>query len=246
MPERRRALLLLDPLKQRTIIAEPYDAVAMVLLFTAFIVSVFYCLDALYGERRDRSILFWKSLPVSDLSTVLSKVTVPFVIIPAVTFITIVATQFLIMLLSSAVLLGSGLAGTTWTRFNFIQQSVILAYSLVVIALWHAPIYGYLLAISAWARRAAFLWAIVPLIAINIFEKITFNTSHFASMLSDRLLGGISRAFAGNLHGKGSIESLTQLTPLRFLNTPGLWIGLAVAGLFLAVAVRSRRYQGPI
>src|SRR4029077_929947 len=71
LAERRQAVLLLGPEKARAGIEMPYDVAAMVLIFTAFIVGVFYCLDALYGERRDRSILFWKSLPVSDLTTVL-------------------------------------------------------------------------------------------------------------------------------------------------------------------------------
>ncbi len=75
LAERRRAALLLDPAKQRAHIEQPYDMAAMMMIFTVFIVGVFYCLDALHGERRDRSILFWKSLPVSDLTTVLSKVT---------------------------------------------------------------------------------------------------------------------------------------------------------------------------
>src|SRR5262245_27831189 len=75
LPERRRAVLLLDPEKSRAAIEVLYDVAAMLLIFTAFIVGVFYCLDSLYGERRDRSILFWKSLPVSDLTTVLSKAT---------------------------------------------------------------------------------------------------------------------------------------------------------------------------
>src|ERR1700694_1258370 len=73
LAERRRGVLLLDdPAKQRAAIEMPYDVAAMMMLFTVFIVGVFYCLDALHGERRDRSILFWKSLPVSDLTTVLS------------------------------------------------------------------------------------------------------------------------------------------------------------------------------
>src|SRR4029077_3603918 len=69
LPERRRAVLLLDPAKARAAIDMPYNVAAMMLIFTASIVGVFYCLDALHGERRDRSILFWKSLPVSDLTT---------------------------------------------------------------------------------------------------------------------------------------------------------------------------------
>ena len=94
LPHRRRALLLLDPAKQRALVEQPYDVAAMMLMLTAFLVGVFYCLDALHGERRDRSILFWKSLPVSDLTTVLSKAIIPLVVLPAViTFVVAIVTQ---------------------------------------------------------------------------------------------------------------------------------------------------------
>jgi ABC-2 type transport system permease protein len=246
MPQRRQAVLLLDPAHQRALIGEPYDAAAMILIFTAFIVGVFYCLDALQSERRDRSILFWKSLPVSDLTTVLSKASIPFVILPLVIFGIIVLDQFLMLLWSSAILLPSGLAATTWTRFNLVQQSVILLYSLIVIVLWHAPIYGWALLISGWARRATFLWAVLPLLAIGVLEKIAFNTSHFVLMLKDRLFGAGDAAFAFQPHRGVAIDSLVQLTPGRYLATPGLWIGLAFAAAFVAIAARQRRYRGPI
>ena len=87
MAERRRdAVVADDPAKQRAAIEMPYDMAAMMMIFTVFIVGVFYCLDALHGERRDRSILFWKSLPVSDLTTVLSKATIPLVVLPLIAF----------------------------------------------------------------------------------------------------------------------------------------------------------------
>jgi ABC-2 type transport system permease protein len=246
MPQRRQDVLLLDPAQQRAAIGAPYDMAAMMLIFTAFIVGVFYCLDALHSERRDRSILFWKSLPVSDLTTVLSKASIPFVILPLVIFGIIVLVQFLMLLWSSAILLPSGLAATTWTRFHLFQQSVILLYSLIVIVLWHAPIYGWALLISGWARRATFLWAVLPLLAIGVLEKIAFNTSHFASMLKDRLFGAADTAFAFQPHRGVAIDSLVQLTPGRYLTTPGLWIGLVFAAAFVAIAVRQRRYRGPI
>src|SRR5438477_1096968 len=242
MPERRQGVLLLDPAHQRAAIGMPYDVAAMMLIFTAFIVGVFYCLDALHGERRDRSILFWKSLPVSDLTTVLSKASVPLVILPLTIFGVIVLVQFFMLLWSSAILLPSGLAATTWTRFNLLKQSVILLYSLIVIVLWHAPIYGWALLISGWARRATFLWAILPFLAIAFFEKITFGTSHFASMLKDRLMGFAPEAFAFSAH---SIHS-PQLTPGRYLSTPDLWLGLIFAAAFVVAAVRLRRYRGPL
>src|SRR6266853_2600610 len=242
MPERRRGVLLMDLAKQRALISEPYDAAAMMLIFTVFIVGVFYCLDALYGERRDRSILFWKSLPVSDLTTVLSKASIPLVVLPLLTFAIIVATQWIMLLLSSAVLLPSGLAGTTWTRFNLLEQSLILLYSLIALALWHTPIYGWLLLVSGWARRATFLWAVIPLLAITIFETITFNTTHFGKMLQHRLMGFAAEAFDFQAHTRSTIDLLAQLTPGKYLSTPDLWIGLLVAAAFLFAAVRLRRY----
>jgi ABC-2 type transport system permease protein len=243
LPERRQAVLLLDPTKARAAIEMPYNVAAIMLIFTAFIVGVFYCLDALHGERRDRSILFWKSLPVSDLTTLLSKATIPLAALPLVTFAIIIVTQFVMLLWTSVLLITHGMSpGSTWTNFNLFQQSLILFYGLVAIALWHAPIYGWALLVSGWARRATFLWAVVPFLAIGFFEKITFGTSHFGSMLKHRLMGFAAEAFAFNMH---SIDS-PQLTPLRYLSTPGLWLGLIFAAAFVVAAVRLRRYRGPL
>ena len=107
LPRQMRAASALDPMQQHELIAQPYDIAAALIMATAFIVGVFYCLDALHGERRDRSILFWKSLPVSDLTTVLSKASIPLVVLPLLTFAITVATQLIMLLLSSAVLLGA-------------------------------------------------------------------------------------------------------------------------------------------
>jgi len=242
MPELRRNALLLDPAHQRAAIERPYEVAAMMLIFTAFIVGLFYSLDALHGERRDRSILFWKSLPVSDLTTVLSKATIPLVVLPLVIFVIIVVTQFIMLLISTAALLKSGLAGTTWANFNLFRQSFILLYGLVAIALWHAPIYGWALLVSGWARRATFLWAVLPLLAIGFFEKITFGTSHFGLMIRDRVMGFAPRAFAFQTH---AVESAI-ITPVNYLTSPALWIGLAIAVVFIVAAIRLRRYRGPL
>src|SRR5881296_1412119 len=121
MPQRRQAVLLLDPAHQRAAIGAPYDVAAMMLIFTAFIVGVFYCLDALHGERRDRSILFWKSLPVSDLTTVLSKASIPLVVLPLIVFAIVVATQVDMLLMSNAVLRMNGVAATTGEQFPFFE-----------------------------------------------------------------------------------------------------------------------------
>lgn len=243
LPQRRRNAMLLDEMRRRAAIEIPYDIVAMMLILTALIVGFFYCLDALYAERRDRSILFWKSQPVSDFKSVLAKASIPLLVLPAIVFVIVVATQFVIMLISTAVLIPSGLGGTTWSNFNLLQQSLILLYSLIVIALWHAPIYGWALLISAIARRATFLWAVLPAFAIGVFEKITFNTSYFGAMLRDRIFGAGDTAFDLQSHHPLVIA---HLTPLRFLSTSGLWIGLLFAVGFVAAAIRLRRYHGPI
>ena len=244
MPHRRRATLMLDPAHQKAAIAMPYDVAAVMLLVTAVIVGIFYCLDALHGERRDRSILFWKSLPVSDSVTVLSKAIIPLVVLPAVAFAIVVITQFLMLLWSSVVLLPSGLAGSTWAHYNIFLQALVVLYSVIVVALWYAPIYGWMLLVSSYAKRATFLWAVIPFLAIAVLEKIAFDTQHFGMLIVSRLIGHAALAFSGKPHGR--IDSLSQLTPGTFLAAPGLWLGLLFAVACLAGAVRMRRYREPI
>jgi ABC-2 type transport system permease protein len=250
LPQLRRNALALEPARMRAAIEMPYDMAAMMIMFTAFIVAVFYCLDALHGERRDRSILFWKSLPVSDFTSVLSKAFIPLVIVPLFTFAVIIATQFMMLLISTLVLLPSGLAGTTWRLLPWFQLSIVLFYGIVTMALWHAPVFAWLLLVSGWARRATFLWAVLPWLAVAAVEKIAFNTAYFAQMLGRRIGGSFEAAFVVTKYPKGShypvVDRLTQLDPLKFLSSPGLWIGLVIAAAFLVAAIRLRRYRGPL
>jgi ABC-2 type transport system permease protein len=248
LAERRRAVLLLDdPVKQRAAIEAPYDIAAMMMIFVVFVVGVFYCLDALHGERRDRSILFWKSLPVSDLTTVLSKITIPLVILPMIAFTLVVCVQVAMLLISSVNLAVHGVSpATTFAHFPVIQNWLVMLYGLAAIALWHAPIYGWLMLVSGWARRATFLWAVLPLIVIQIFEKITFGTHYLSKMVQHRLMGFAPHAFGFHGEGHPTIDSLAQLTPGRYLGSAGLWLGLLVAAGFLFGTVRMRRYRGPL
>jgi ABC-2 type transport system permease protein len=226
----------------------PYDFAAGLMMLTGIVVSVFYCLDALHGERRDRSILFWKSLPVSDATTVLAKASIPLVILPLLIFAITVAMQWLMLLLSSAVLLVSGLSvATLWTKLSFLRMSGLLLYHLLTAhALWPAPIYCWLLLVSGWPRRATFLWAVLPLVAIAAVEQIAFHTWHFATLVGFRLIGGGAPTVASTSPGMFPTHPMTHIVPALFLTSPGLWIGLAIAAAFLAAAVRLRRYQGPI
>jgi ABC-2 type transport system permease protein len=244
LPERRRAVLLLDQVKQHAAIQRPYDIAAIVFIANAFIVGVFYCLDALHSERRDRSILFWKSLPVSDLTTVLAKASIPFVVLPVLVFALSVVTQLTMLMMTTVVLFVSGLGGATSAYWAFFDQSLVLFYGIVALTLWHAPLYGWLLLVSAWARRSTFLWAVMPPLAVAVIEKVALGSSHLASLFALRFVGHLPLAF--DLRAKREIDSLAQLTPGNFLSTPGLWIGLVLAGAFLAGAARLRRERGPI
>jgi len=225
----------------------PYDMAAGLMMLTGIVVSVFYCLDALHSERRDRSILFWKSLPVSDVTTVLAKACIPLVILPLLTFAITVAMQWLMLLLSSAVLLVSGLSvATLWTKLSFLRMSWLLLYHVLTAhALWPAPIYCWLLLVSGWPRRATFLWAALPLVAIAGVEQIAFHTWHFAAMVGSRLMGA-APTVASTSTDMFPTDPMTHIAPDHFLSSPGLWIGLALAAVFLAAAVRLRRYREPI
>jgi ABC-2 type transport system permease protein len=249
LPRRMQTLPTLDPAKQHTVVVAPFSTAPAPIMLATFIVGTFYCLDALYGERRDRSILFWKSLPVSDLTTVLSKASIPLVVLPLFAFALSVVTQRIMLLQATAILVGNGMSpAPLWAEFRFFQGSLVMLYGLTVHALWFAPIYGWLLLVSAWARRATFLWAVLPLLAVSAVERTAFNTSYFMSMLQYRVMGAMAEAFVFKPRrgADGIIDQLTQLDPAKFLTRPGLWVGLAFAGIFLAAAVRLRRYREPI
>lgn len=233
-----------DLAEQDHVLKIPHELSAALIMGTALIVGIFYTLDALYGERRDRSILFWKSLPVSDLTTVLSKLSIPLVIIPVFSYAITVVTQFLMLLLGSAVLLGSGANITAlWTHQSLFRGSLDLFYHMLTVhGLWYAPLYGWLLLVSAAAPRAPFVWAALPPFVIWGVEKMTFNTTYFISLLKVRLMGPPDPEMAMSKNA----DFMSTLIPHHFFDQPGLWGGLAVAAVFLAIAVRLRRYRGPI
>ena len=222
-------------------LASHCELVAGVLMGTTLLVAIFYCLDALYGERRDRSVLFWKSMPVSDSTAVLSKMTIPLVILPVITFVVSLITQFIMLLTTSAYLSMKGQsAAALWNLPWFSMTTGMLYHLITVHSLYYAPIFGWLLLVSAWAKRLPFLWAFLPPAAIGVIEKIVFNESRFAAMLGSRLSGGMDP------NAKDSMMMMWPSHPLEFLGKPGLWVGLVVAAGCVAGAVRLRRWRDPM
>ena len=236
----------LDVTHLRELFGQPYEFAEDLIMAASLMVGLFYSVDALYGERRDRSILFWKSAPVSDLITVLSKALIPIVILPLLTFAITVLTQWIMLMMSSAALLGSGQSVTIfWSGVGiFHRWPMLLFHFLCIHGLWQSPIYAWLLLISGWARRAPILWATLPPLTIGIAEKVAFNTTYFGSLIGSRFTGGSE---GSAIMGRGRpMDPTMHVGPIHFLMSPGLWIGLAITAFLLFLAVRMRRCRGPI
>jgi ABC-2 type transport system permease protein len=239
----RNEVLSLTPENRAMVAAIPFAIAAVVVMMTAVIVGVLYCLGALHNERRDRTILFWKSLPVSDLITVLSKASIPLAVLPVIVFVVVVGLQLVMLAVNVVVLAVDGLGPPT-VQLLLPQMIVILAYGLVSLALWYAPIWGWLLLVSAWARRTPFLWAVLPPLALIVLERIAFGTGYIGGLVAYRF-HAFEQAFVPIPRHAG-MHALPQPDPIRFLSNVDLWTGLAVAAAFLAAAVWVRRYREPI
>lgn len=241
----RLVMLLLGGARYTLRIGQAYDFAARMMAMTTVMVGILYCLEALNGERRDRTILFWKSLPVSDGTTVVSKAIVPLAVLPLLAFGLTIATHLAMLLVSNVGLLASG-AGPAWPHPpTLLHLWLTVLYGVVAMTLWHAPVYAWLLFVSARARRAAYLWAVVPLAVPAVVEMAAFQGVHYATFLRYRAFGWAGEAFALG-RGPFPFGGLAQLTPGRFLASPGLWAGLAVAAALLAAAARVRRARDPV
>jgi len=225
----------------------PYSFLAFSVMLVGFFVAGFYSLGALHSERRDRSILFWKSLPVSDLITVLSKAAIPMAVVPVVTFAIIFSSQSFVALWSTLVSLVNGISPTVlWRHLDLTTMWVVLPYGLVVNALWQAPVFAWFILVSGWARRTPILWALGPFVAPALVEAGAFRTHHIAKFMGERVFGGFAEAYSIKGDGEHTIHYITQLNPARTFSLPDLWIGLAAAAAMLAAAVWLRRRREPI
>ena len=239
--DRMRAINELVAAKQVAAALLPFGLMGAVIVATAWLVTGFYCLDALNAERRDRSILFWKSMPVSDLTTVLSKMSIPLAVTPLIAFVVALAAQAVLLAVAAVFLSIRGVeAGAMFSRLPFGVMGVSLLYGVAVQALWFAPLFAYLLMVSAWAKRATFAWAFIPVFGAWAVETVTFGSSFVGNLVRYRMSGGQAHAFAAD-GAEGAVTQLSQMTPLAFLSAPGLWGGLAAAAGFVAVAVQLRR-----
>jgi ABC-2 type transport system permease protein len=217
------------------------------------IVLSFYLMDCLYLERKDRSILFWKSLPVSDATTVISKLLVALVVVPLGVYLTaMVAGVLFQMIWALRVTYGSlPNISVAWDTVAWLKVQGLMLYGLVISMLWYAPLAAFLLLISAWARKNVFLWTTLPPVIAIIMERIAFGTRYTQHLLQYRTWGiwdalGVNPSPPEGV-GHGRVVSLADLFDdiamgKAFLNID-LWLGLAVAAVFVFAAIRFRRYR---
>lgn len=231
------------------------------LLFTQF----FYALSALFDDRRDRSVLFWKSLPASDLETVLSKVFVASVVLPLVALLFALATQALFALVAmvrvgavagqlsevfgpQAATASHAFVGALASPELWLNDVVALLWVAFSFMLWTLPIVGYALLISAAAPRSPFVFAALLVAGTALTESLLFGSEWLLGQLAQHAGGALAvverpATSAATTNVAGHVPAFDDGRLLSSITSPELWIGVLVGLLFIGGAVWARRYR---
>ena len=239
------ALEMVPPEKRQAVLAVIYAGVAGVMFVVLGAIGFVYSLDALYADRRDRSVLFWKSLPLSDTETVMAKFCVAAVAIPVLAATASIAGQVIIATGGSVKLaLTGGDASLMWLPQVFGGGAAAAVTMAVISALWYAPVTAYLLLASAWAPKSPFLWAVLPPIALSMLEKIAFGSDWVTEFLKDRMGAPLEALFDDEHVKSGALQPLDMAESIaNLLASPGMLVGLVGAAALLAAAIWVRRYR---
>jgi len=231
--------------------------VAFGLMFYAVmsVYATWYLMDCLYVDRKDRSILFWKSLPVSDTATVISKLIVALIVIPAVSFIATDITALLAAFIIS-IRQRDSIGGALWQPDLWLQMQVLWIYTAVAAGIWYLPVAGWLMMVSAWAKRAVVLWSFMPPLVLYIIERWFLGTNFVGRVIAKRLTGLPAIALNPSGGKSWNVDDATHtlnlpssvfhfINPSGFFTNPQTWIGLAIGvGLIIAaIQLRLRRSE---
>ncbi len=233
-------------------------------MFVLGFVVFFYCLGTLYDERKDRSVLFWKSLPVSDRDTVLSKVVSALVVAPTLAVGAAIATMFVfLVMLSAVVLLHNGNPmDIIWGPGSPLKVAANLIACIPVYALWALPTVGWLMLCSAWSRSKPFLWAILlPVFSwiivtwfglMNVFslDSAWYGRNIVARSLVSVFPGtwymnpAVTDQVSKHVKGPGDIAAALDIgKSWAVFGTAELWIGALVGAVLIFAAIRLRRWR---
>ena len=225
-----------------------------VFLFALVILTTFYALDCLYAERKDKSILFWRSLPVTDAETVVSKLLTAVIVLPLVTVAAIVVTHLVNLLITTVwvMLKGGNAAHLIWSSVPLFDNWAAALIVTIASAVWMSPLIGWFLFVSAFTKRAPLLMAFMPLIIIPIMEWIFFRSKIFASAVFSRgeMIPLFREMDIGHFFdeermvvNEEMVSLLSHIDIGRFLFSPSVWAGIVVCGLFTTAAIYVRRYR---
>jgi len=217
---------------------------------TLGIISWMYAGDCLYTERKDRSILFWKSMPVSDALTVLSKVVVVMVIVPLGIYLVSAVTTLLISGITVIRAWQDHSGDVFWDAGTWLRIQGVSLLAVVAGVLWYAPITAFLLLLSAWARRSVQLWVFLPPVILIMLERIALGTHHVMDILFYRLgavftHSGMAFSHSQVLADQGPTLNLLFVTvdPLPVFSNVDTWLGVGVAALLIVATIRIRQYR---
>lgn len=215
--------------------------------------TVFYCLDCLYAERKDKSILFWRSLPVTDAETVVSKLITAIVVIPVIAVLGIIATHIINLIVTGLWVASKGGDASVliWGSVPLLDNWLAAFIVTLAGAIWMSPFVGWFLFVSAYAKRMPLLLAFMPLIVIPMLEGIFLRSAVFAETVLDR--GGLPLFKSMDFEALFEEEQwrvsedvaslLTHIDLVKFVTSPSLWAGIIVCGLFVTAAIYVRRFR---
>ncbi len=242
-----------DP-ERKAVLTGFFLGTSWVFIIALAILTVFYCLDSLYAERKDKSILFWRSLPVTDAETVISKLITAIIVIPVVTVIGIIVTHLInLIVVSLWVSMKGGDGGMLiWGSVALVDNWVAAFIVVIASGIWMSPFIGWFLLVSAYTKRSPLLMAFMPLILIGLLEGIIFRTHVFAENVLARgdglplfRVGNIERFFDEKRWrvAEDATSLLVHLDVVQFLTSPAMWAGILVCALLSTGAIYVRRFR---
>jgi ABC-2 type transport system permease protein len=237
---------------------------ALVVQLVLGIVLFFYLIGALFDDRKDRSILFWKSMPVSDIQTVGSKIFTAAFTAPLIAWVAAIVFHLVMLVIIGGWLALHGVNAfkLLWVtgiseQVHPIRMWLCMLIALPVNALWAMPTYGWLLMVSSWARSKPFIWSVaVPLVAGALMSWMDMLTNlripetwMWFHVIPRGLTSVLPFSWSGdgagyNFDGDRTPADLISLGSLgEVLGSANLWIGVAAGAAMIAVAVYLRRYR---
>ncbi len=223
-------------------------------VLAAGVLTIFYTLDSLYAERKDKSILFWRSLPVTDAEAVVGKLLTALLVIPLFTAGAIIVTHLVNLVVTSAwVSMKGGDAGhLIWGSVPLLDNWTAGFIVVLAGAIWMSPFLGWFLFVSAFTKRSPLLMAFMPLVLIPLLEAIFLRSSVFAEAVFGRsgmlpLFRGIDLEAFFDEERLAVREEVAGLLPYidlgKFFTSLSMWSGVVVCALFVTAAIYVRRYR---